>query len=98
MLKQTPVFRNLDYQWRIFGRIDLFDAIVCGSVGISTEVVCFMLGKNMSWGLVTAAASIASCIILRHNLSSNDFLAMLRFSMRSHSYSPFKPDTEVDPL
>lgn len=98
MLRQTPVYRNLEYRWRIFGRIDLLDAMACGLSGLITEFLCFMFGFNMAWGLAVAASSFAGCAVLRKGLSSDDFLSMLRFSFRPHRYTQLKSDSEMGPL
>lgn len=98
MLRQTPVYRNLEYQWRIFGRIDLLDAMVCGLSGLITEFLCFLFGVNMAWGLAVAIASFAGCAVLRKGLSSDEFLTMLRFTLRPHHYTQLKPESKMRPL
>lgn len=97
-LRYTKINRNLEYQWRVFGLIELLDAIFAGSIALFVTLCCYIMGANLAWGLPVLLASLAASYILRWKTSHEGFILMLKFAFRRHRYEIFARDTESLPF
>lgn len=97
-LRRTEVHRNLEYRFTVFGVIDSFDAIVSGTLAMTTALVCSFMDHAPAWGIPVFVATCLAMMAIRVGSSPDDILIKIRAALTPRHLSILNRDENVEPF